>query len=244
LTNGSNSDPESRDSFSRKNSDRKYELRRKNSPLTRLGVDVRELMAAPKISPILREIQGGKSKAIKAMRFSDSPLIQKFLEKYDSISVRDREKLNIEAIALASGVDIRHLWGEIMLAMREHSVSQVKVIAVTSHPDIIRKRVECALTIGGYRDRDAIDTMLGALPKSQGITIFNQIFPRKTGEDDPEEEPQPEVVDDLEYIFPDASVMQERVQSNRVLATHNSREPSELRKARKVGTETALSPGN
>jgi hypothetical protein len=77
--------------LSRTKSDHRYERRRKNSPLTRLGVDPRQLIAAPKISPILREIPGGKRLALKAMRFSETECIQKFLAKYDSISPRSRE---------------------------------------------------------------------------------------------------------------------------------------------------------
>jgi hypothetical protein len=172
-------------------------------------------VAAPKISPILREIQGGKSKALKAMRFSETECIRKFLAKYDSIVPRDREKLSIEAIALAAKLDIRHLWGEIMLAMREHSVNSVKVIAVANHPEVIKRRVEFAQLPGGFRDRDALDTMLGALPSNKGTTFINKFFASGSREDEPDKPEAPELVDDLNYLFPDASAMQERSQSSR-----------------------------
>lgn len=194
-------------------SDARYELTRKNSPLTRLGVSLDEYLAAPKISHILREIQGGKSKALKAMRFADSELIRTFLEKYDSISPRDREKLSLEAIALAAKVNVRHLWGEIMLAMREHSVNSVKVIAIASHPEVIQKRVEFAMTPAGVRDRDALDIMLGALPSPKGPTFINKFFAGGSHVEQ-EEESQNESVElseDLEYVFPDSSAMQEKV---------------------------------
>lgn len=196
--------------LSRTKSDRRYERRRKNSPLTRLGVDPRQLIAAPKISPILREIPGGKRLALKAMRFSETECIQKFLAKYDSISPHDREKLNIESIALAASLDIRHLWGEIMLAMREHSVNSVKVIAVASHPDVIKRSVEYAQLPGGYRDREHIHTMLGALPTPKNQSIFiNKVFTGTPKEESEPEKPE-ELTDDLEWMFPDASAIQER----------------------------------
>ena len=194
----------------RKSSDRRYERTRKNTPLSRLGVAVVDLVTAPKISPILREIQGGKQLALKAMRFSETECIQKFLEKYDSISARDREKLSIEAIALAAKLDIRHLWGEIMLAMREHSVNAVKVIAVGSHPAMIKKQVEFAMTPGGSRDREALNIMLGASPSPKGPTFINKFFAGGRDQDDSKEDPAEELVGDVEYIFPDSSQMQER----------------------------------
>lgn len=148
------------------------------------------------------------------MRFSQDPLIASFLDKYDSIPKRDRESLPIEAIAVAAGIDVRHLWGEIMLAIREQSVNAVKIIAVASHPDVIRKRVEFSMTPGGFRDRDALDTMLGALPSNKGTTFINKYFAGKDnppGEPSEEPEEKEELVDDVDFIFPDAERLQERV---------------------------------
>ncbi len=201
--------------LTRGKNDRRYELKRKNSPLSRIGVDIRELLTAPKISSILREIQGGKSKAIAALRFSESDCAAKFLAKYDSISVRDRDKLPIQAVALAAKINPRELLGEIMLAMREHSVNAVKIIAVASHPDVIRKRVEFAQLPGGFRDRDALDTMLGALPSPKGPTFINKFFAGGSKEESSSPEPVEEISDDLEYMFPDASAIQERAQPMR-----------------------------
>jgi len=164
----------------------------------------------------LKETNGGKSLAIKAMRFSEAPLVQEFLAKYDSIPERDRKSLTFAAIALAAKLNVRHLWGEMMLAIREQSVSHVKLIAVAAHPLVTRSRVKFAQEVGGYRDRDALDTMLGALPKGAGISIMNKIF---TGSEEKSEEEDTstiqELTDDVDLVFPDVSKMQERVQPMR-----------------------------
>lgn len=191
---------------------------RKVEALRRIKVTPDQLASAPNITDILKETKGGITLALRAMRFSSSELIISFLEKYDSVPERDREELSIEAIALSAGINIQHLWGEMMLAIREHSVSSVKVIALAAHPEVIAKRVEYAKTPGGYRDRDALDTMLGALPKPGGATFIDKIFvtrpnAEKQASDEEEEEQQVEAtVDDLDYIFPDASEVQEQVQ--------------------------------
>ncbi len=149
------------------------------------------------------------------MRFSESDLIVRFLEKYDSVPRSDREKLSIEAIALAAKINIPHLWGEIMLAMREHSVNSVKVIAVAAHPEVMKSRVLYAQTPGGYRDRDRIDEMLGAIKPAGGNTFINRFFNVGQNEDSGEKESQEDLVEDVDFAFPDVSVMQEKVQPMR-----------------------------
>ena len=190
-------------------------LTRKEAALERLKVTPSKLAAVPNITAILKEIPHGRVEAFKAMQFSESPLIRKFLDRYYRIPMRDRMAVPIEAVAIAAKVDVRHLWGEIMLAMREISVNAVKTVAVAGHVKSMQTRVECAQTPEGYRDRDALDIMLGALPSRQGPTFINKFFAAKAGGDDDEKPEKEEVVDDLDYLFPEASAIQERVQNVR-----------------------------
>lgn len=152
------------------------------------------------------------------MRFAgEGELIRPFLEKYDSLSDWDKRSIEFEAIAIAAGINIRHLWGEIMLAIREHSVNAVKLIAIAEHPKVIKKTIEYAQTPGGYRDRDTLHTMLGALPSPKGPTFINKFFAgaaQESSEDAPAAETE-ELVDDEDFVFPDCEVMQERVQPMR-----------------------------
>jgi hypothetical protein len=185
---------------------------RKNEALARLGVKPEDLANCPQITPILKEVRGGLSLAIKAMRFSeDDEFIGPFLDKYDSIPARDRENLSFEAIALAAGLNIKHLFGEITLAMREHEVSAVKVIAMAAHPEVMKARVEYALTPGGYRDRDKLDEILGALKPSAGPTFIGKAF-FSSNKEEPDDDPNKEMVDDEDFCFPDCELIQETVQ--------------------------------
>lgn len=199
---------------------------RKDAALVRLGVTPEQLRDTPQISEMLREVRNGRSIAIRAMRFSQQQILTDFLVKYDSIPERDREQIPLEAIAISIGQDVRHLWGEIMLAIRESSVNAVKIIAVAAHPDVLKKRVEFAKTPGGYRDRDALDIMLGALPSPKGPTFIGKAFFGSTTPepDDPDgaetpvqAAPQEELVSDEDFVFPDCEVMQEKVQPMRKL---------------------------
>jgi hypothetical protein len=71
-----------------------------------------------------------------------------------------------------------------------------------------------AKTPGGYRDRDKLDEMLGAIKPGQGSTFIGKYFAASTKEMPEDDEPE-KIVDDLEYMFPDSSIMQERVQPMR-----------------------------
>ncbi len=179
----------------------------KQEALRSLGVSPEQLKTAPEISSYLKEIRGGVNLVIKSLRFSTDPIAIAFLEKYDSISPRWRKNMPIEAIALAAEVDIKTLLGVVLIAVREDSASRVKILAMTSHPAVYRKRIEFAKRPKGYRDRDALDTLLGALPSPKGTTFIGKIINNASTDEDGD---GPE--NDEDYIFPDASEIQERIQ--------------------------------
>ncbi len=188
--------------------------RQKSEALRRIGVTPEQLQTAPNITSILKETHGGIKLAINTLRFSQNDAVKAFLQKYDSISEHDRRKLPLEAISIAAEVDIRMLLGEIIISQREHSVSRVKLIAVSNHPDVIKSRIKFAKLPGGVRDRDALDTMLGALPKSNAATFIDKVFFGKP-EAEKKDEPEDENTSDEDFIFPDASEIQERIQPMR-----------------------------
>jgi hypothetical protein len=215
---GKNSDPESERLAKALKNVPSHTLRDNGTEaLKRLKVDLSKIGKLPPINKILAESRGGRSTAIEAMRFSDGTLSAQFLEKWDSLSDHDQERLTIEVVAAAANIEPKHLLGEIMLAMREYSVNKVKILAVSSHPDVMEKRIEFAMLSGGTRDRDALDTILGALPKKSTTFIDKFFAVEKTEEEDDEEEVVPapvaqqEFVSDENFVFPDCETMQERL---------------------------------
>lgn len=162
-----------------------------------------------------------------AMRFAmDDPDIGPFIEKYDSIPVGDRERLSWEAIAIAAGINIKHLLGAIQVAAQNYSVNTVKLIAVTSHPKITRARVEYGLLPSGERDRTALDTAMGFLPSAKGPTFIGKAVFTGPGSgspaaaavvsDDDDTDTDNQLVhfapdDSLSSIFPSSNAMQEKL---------------------------------
>lgn len=141
--------------------------------IVKLGIDEEEFFKAPDITEILEQSAGGLKTVLAAMRFSTHPSVERFLEGYDKASDEQRKIVPWQAWAMLAGVDIRELLGAIVLALREHSVNLVKVIAITSHPETVRARVAAAMMPSGTSDRNSLDTALKFLPAKQGATFIS-----------------------------------------------------------------------
>jgi len=140
--------------------------------LAKLGIKPSALQRAAPMTAILAQAEGGLPAILQAMRFaSDVPIIARFLKAYDGATSMDRELLPLEAFALAAGIEIPALLGDILVALQRASANLVKVIALSAHPKLVRTRVAQALTPGGVADRNALDKALRFLPTPKGMTI-------------------------------------------------------------------------
>jgi hypothetical protein len=200
----------------------KRAVNRSVAALQRLHVSEEAVAAAPQITPLLKQADGGLKQVIGAMRMAQDEVISAFFRKYDSIPVGDRERVPFEAIALAAGVDINHLLGSIMLALQAQAVNTVKIIAMTSHPKITAARVKYGLKPSGERDRTALDTAMGFLPSPKaptfiGKAIFgsgkNAMNEQGAGNGDEDDEITTAEGNDLDLdrLFPPANLMQEKL---------------------------------
>lgn len=186
---------------------------RKTLALRRMEIDEAQLSKMPPISEILAEAQLSKSDVIKAMRFSEDELIDKFFYTYDALPLKDRDSVPLEALILKAGVNPTHFLGSMQLAIRENSMNRTKLIAMANHPEVMQKTVEFSKLAGGYRDREHLYTMTGALPTPKGISIF-QKFTNTSPISDGAKEPvvEAEILEsDINHVFPDSSRMQEKL---------------------------------
>jgi len=133
---------------------------RKAETLRKLGVSAAQVAMAPQISPLLKDKKRSLKPVLLAMHLSKDPVAKRFLDKRHSLGAWARENVCWEAIALAAGADLEHLLGATMLALREFE----KTIAASHCLDVLEKRIQYAKLPGGWRDRDALDKLLGLLP--------------------------------------------------------------------------------
>ncbi len=175
---------------------------RAKAALRRLGVTKEQLEAVPNISSLLKQHKGGLKASIEAMRFSQHPLIQDFLEKYDTIPSRDRNSLSWEAVCVAAEIPPESLLGPVILALRDYSANEVKIIAISHHSEVTRARVKFSQLAGGVSDRNALDTALGFLPTAKGSTFIINPTSKSEKEDEDDESPVDDRENDLEHLFP------------------------------------------
>ena len=177
-----------------------------------------QLETAPPLTVLLKDSFGGLKTVMEAMRFAgNDEVITAFLKKYDSIPSGDRETLPWEAIAISAGVNINHLLGSTMLAMKLFFAKKSWIIAATNHPEITKKRVEYGLLPSGEKDRNALDIMMGTIQSPKGPTFINKaIFGSSEGSknDESENDEAPVAMtndEQIESIFPSMSGIQEKL---------------------------------
>jgi hypothetical protein len=182
--------------------------------LRRLKVKRETLERAPEITPLFNQAEGGLQAVLGAMRFAaQDEVIAAFLKKYDAIPAGDRQSLPWEAIAIAANVDLRHLAGAILFALREMSVNSVKVIAFSQHAAVMRKTIEYAMMPSGDKDRMLVHRGLGFLPDPKGPTFIGKAVFGAAGRE--KEEPDLAATfdgdDDLDQLFPPANLIEEKL---------------------------------
>jgi hypothetical protein len=195
-------------------------VKRAAAALRRLNVTPQDLAAAPQITSLLKQANGGLKCVMTAMRLSvRDEVIAAYLTKYDELPAGDRDRVPMEAVALAADVDINTLLGSVMLALQAQAQNAIKIIAMTSHPKITAARVKYGLRPAGERDRTALDTAMGFLPSPKGPTFIgkaifgsgkNTMDQQGTGDDD-DDSPGGGDELDLDALFPPANAMQQKL---------------------------------
>lgn len=187
--------------------------------LKRLRVKAEQVAESPQITPLFQEAVGGLKAVLKAMRFGrQDEIISAFLDKYDSLPEAYRNKAPWEAVAIAAKVDIRHLTGSIIFALSSASVNAVKIIALTSHPIVMKRTAEYAQMASGEKDRRMIHEALGFLPTPKGPTFIGKAvfggegkMPGTKSEDDDNDSNIIDADDDYDSLFPSPTGIQDRL---------------------------------
>ena len=99
---------------------------------------------------------------------SDSPDARKILLAYYSIGATWRRHLPIEAFCLAAGVPPIRALSLITASVVQMGANASTVILAISHPAVVQKTVEMALTDEGIEDRNTLHKASGFLPSPKG----------------------------------------------------------------------------
>lgn len=194
-------------------------LTRQKAALRRLGVKQEELDHSPKISDILKDSMGGVDKAINALRFSNDTSAIEFFRVYDAIPVGDRNSLPIEAVSLKAGVSPASLLGSAIMSFKSLKGQESALIAISNHPDVIKKTIEFAKNEKGHADRQMLHQAVGFLPSPKGTSFSVNLLGGKAQYGKPSEIEDGEVVEatgeDFDSVFPSINDVETDWQQNR-----------------------------
>ena len=135
-----------------------------------------------RISPVLASIPHGLESAIDGLRWSGEEDAVAFLQRYDSIAHGDLERVSVDEICAAAGLDPRRLLWLAVDGMIALSVLKVNARLALSLPKIADATIKRALTVKGWRDRRLVLETTGvvssAQPRNSPIALRNGRVPK------------------------------------------------------------------
>jgi hypothetical protein len=158
--------------------------------LARYKVGKRQWETCPKISDIIQRAIGGRNQAIEKLKFSKNADAVKLMEFCEKLAWSTREKIPIEALCLAAGVDITTIAGALVLAARDTSRLESTLITLEKHPDVVRATAFYAGLADNSKDREMFHkaAAVGWLPQPKGSSINVNVFDPKQHHTEDEDE--------------------------------------------------------
>jgi hypothetical protein len=142
----------------------------------RLGITAEDMKGVPKIGYLFRAAEGGMDACLEALRGYDDEDAQAFVEKYDSVSKSDMERLTVEEVCIASGLTIRRLREILLSALAEQSAEVSKVMVLTSQKSVIDATIKAAT-----RETPIFDREGSIVGHTNGDVKAMEIFHKATG---------------------------------------------------------------
>ena len=131
------------------------------------------------LASITKYFIGGKvafmQLAEQAAKFS--PQTQAFVEVWQQCSGKHRKELNLDAICAVKGLDPFRIFGSMAEAAMRSGYQLGAILAALSHPAVVAKSIQVALTTDGVKDREMQlkHANFLPLPKGSQISVVNQL---------------------------------------------------------------------
>ena len=170
-------------------------LAQRTNPLTntglalkRLGLREKDIKGVPDITPRVKEALGSVKEAILLLRGDDSKDSRKFIEKWDSLSDRDRKHVQLEHVVTAAGLTTRRFMELLAGAEFDHSATVSKIFVSRSQLKVLKSTVKAATdeqpifnkegdligqSNGDVRAMEIFHKITGAMPTPKGGTFIN-----------------------------------------------------------------------
>jgi hypothetical protein len=152
--------------YARNDNRQRSHTKHRRGAIKRLGVAPEQLHGLPSITHLLEQAEGGIATVFAALRLCDDSDAQRFLDRYERVSVSDREYLSLEEICVAAEVAPKRLLEMAVSALVEDSQSAGRIIAATYHPRVIKATAQAAMYADGHQDRKLFLSGSGFVPQA------------------------------------------------------------------------------
>jgi hypothetical protein len=152
--------------YARNDNRQRSHTKHRAGAIKRLGVAPEQLQSLPSITHLLEQADGGIATVLAALRLCDDNDAQRFLDRYEHVSVSDREYLSLEEICVAAEVAPKRLLEMAVSALVEDSQSAGRIIAATYHPRVIKATAQAAMYADGHQDRKLFLSGSGFVPQA------------------------------------------------------------------------------
>lgn len=156
--------------------------------LKRLGLREKDVKGVPEITPRVKEAMGSVREAILLLRGDDSKDSRRFIEKWDSLSDRDRKNVQLEHVVTAAGITTRRFMELLAGAEFDHSATVSKIFVSRSQLKVLKSTVKAATdeqpmfnkdgdlighSNGDVKAMEIFHKITGAMPTPKGGTFIN-----------------------------------------------------------------------
>ena len=185
-----------------------------------MGITLADMEGVPSITGRIVGAVGSVDRAVEALRGDDAPEAVQFIEKYDSVTPTDRERLKLEEIIVASQLSTRKFVEVLTGALMQQAQDVTKMMVGMAQPRVVEATIRAATeiqpifdkegeivghTTGDLKAQEMFHKATGFLPMPKGAQIAIQLNNggRAAEEEDGDEEkclPPPSMDDYLRQI--------------------------------------------
>jgi hypothetical protein len=124
----------------------------------------------PRVTAAMNDLPGtgGFDVLPEYLRGNEDPDAIKFMEKWDSISLDDKECIGFEGVCAAAGVPGKKLFGIIVSEALTEGESKMALHTALKAPAVIAATLKRALTDEGHREKVLVAKASGWLPRPKG----------------------------------------------------------------------------
>jgi len=122
----------------------------------------------PRLTEVLKRLPGGFECVCEYLRGNDDPDAIKFMDKWDTISLDDKDVIGFEGLCASAGVNGKKLYGIIVSEATVLGENEMAMLTAIKAPGVIDVILETAKTPGGHRERTLVAKASGWLPRPKG----------------------------------------------------------------------------